>query len=135
MEDEHYEISSSDGKKSFNFFSHAICAGEFPIVIWCIGFSDGGLMHTSHLVNIRRKTGRERRGWKCTKSRQNGSRPGVYVHFHFDASSAFHPYCWSCESFGNKIRGVTKPGGDGGLVWNRKYEERVIYVWEKTRWF
>jgi len=51
-------------------------------------------MHTSHLVNARRMTGRERGRMGCTKSRRNGSRSGVYVHFHFDTSPAFHPGCW-----------------------------------------
>lgn len=32
-------------------------------IVGCIGFGDGGLMHTSHLVNARRKTDdRERPG-------------------------------------------------------------------------
>lgn len=54
-------------RKNFNFSptkrdGRGGARAGFQSRIRCIGFGDGGLMHTSHLVNARRKTDRRRRG-------------------------------------------------------------------------
>lgn len=95
---------------------------SFQSRIRCIGFGDGGLMHTSHLVNARRKTDRKRRveeceGWEAestevggrAESRGNDSRPRVYVHFHFDASPALHPKLLA-------IRRIRRPNTSNGWL-------------------
>lgn len=76
--------------------------------------------HVTLGERARRKTDDRVRetGDGTAESRGNGSRPGVYVHFHFDASPAFHPTtadaraqsCAPFAEFADGIREVIKRG-------------------------
>ena len=83
-------------------------------------------MHTSHLVNAHRKMARKDARVRYMKSCRNGSRSGVYVHFHFDASPAFHPSCWSCEPFGEFVDGIR-----GGYI--KRSDDGVSFGRERAK--
>lgn len=133
----------NDGKESFNFFLfffHAMRgtsyrAREFPIAIWCIGFGDGGLMHTSHLVNARRKTGRERRGGGMHEVAPKRLSSGSLRPFSFRRVASFSPVplarsCKSFDEFADGIREAIKPGD--GASFKKGRASRITRVWEKT---
>lgn len=92
-------------------------------------------MHTSHLVNARRKTGRDaKRNEGRIESSFGSLRP-----FSFQRVASLSLDCCAPElpfgEFANEIRGVIKRSDRSARRYIRGTRERITYVWEKTGGF